>query len=646
MINPFRLSYLKEAIDFLQRQLELMINWVPKCKLALEEESDQQRARESITSLLKSDKEMVSGIYDKVKEFNTQELLEKLPIVEQVTKLCEIDDTLRKVSKDVKGLVDEYYAANFDPYLREIKKAISDIYSDLILLLPNISYEIGLLERHFHNPSNSERSILPELNESITLLNKHRISFREFLAGYNIGKNEFNGYDVLRSADSVFSPFQSYENLPTSYDQINGSVYNICKRLEPFFKEYRSDEDFAPFAEKFDEIKARTVTKKSDRTGSGKNISSMYDVFNIYEIFTKIFQKMAVKYSFKEEYQKSTEEYLNFEHQAEELVSYNMNAIENAENNLLDASQDEKSKNKIKAIMKEAEEIIRKKRLPFKRLEWLFQQMMKGNFDLVILERSKEDVTIPVTPETSERYGVNNLTKINLIIEEINFWLDGSEKQEKYNLIFTEIEKVNDGTSKDVADLMKEITEIDSDIETRFRHRYSTVIGEMGSVMISLKHVLTNPLEQKTLSDRLGETNQWQGYTKRLFEVRKNVIVANGLLKNSTMAKINLFPFINLANTRLSLILYEISMRIFSLYEKVDKRSINNMLNILVIFRDYHDVKSLWHTFSIFLEKKKIQDFAVLEDRIKLLTKNDIAKTKILIKFPTKNSKETIKHAN
>jgi len=585
---------------------------------------------------LKNDKEMISDIYNKVKEFDSSELLEKLPIEEQIAILGEVDDTLRKAGKDVEGLVSKHYTANFDPYLREISKAIRDVYSEFIFLLPNIRYEIELLEQHFRDPSNSERSILPELHESITHLEKHRISFKEFLAGFRLGNEEFKGYENLRVVDSVFSPFQSYENLPASYDQINGCVYNICKRLEPFLKEHKSDEDFVPFAEKFNEIKARTAARKSDSIGTGKNISSMYDVFNIFETFNKILQKMAATYSFREEYQKSAEEFMNFEQHAEKLISYNINAVKDAKNNLLDTSQEEKEKNKIEALMKEAEQVIQKKKLPFKRLEWLFQQMIKGNFDLVILERSKEDVTLPVTPDTTEKYGGDNLTKINLIIEEISFWLDESEKQGKYYTIFNEIEKVNDGTNNDITDLMKKITEINSDIETRFRHLYPSVIGELGSVMKSLKQVLTSPVERKKIGDRLGETDQWQGFSERLFEVRKNILVANGLLKNGNMAKINLFPFIKLAGNRLSLILYEISMRMFSLYENVDKRSINNMLNILVIYRDYHNVKSLWLTFSIFFEKKRVQDFAVLEDRIKILAKSNIAKAEILKKFPAK----------
>ncbi|MEE8483381.1 MAG: hypothetical protein V3S46_02195, partial [Nitrospinota bacterium] len=188
----------------------------------------------------------------------------------------------------------------------------------------------------------------------------------------------------------------------------------------------------------------------------------------------------------------------------------------------------------------------------------------------------------------------------------------------------------------DMAGLMEIVGQFDKDLEAKFRHLYPSTIFELGSVMVALKKVFTSPSNRKILSARLGETDPHEAYMPRLLNSRKNILVANSLLKNSKMARINLFPFIKLANIELSFILYELSMKLFSLYGNVDKRSLANMLDIQLIFREYHDVKSLWRSFGIFFGRNVVLNFHLMEGTIKMLTKNTAVKDELLRKFPDK----------
>ncbi|MEE8430946.1 MAG: hypothetical protein V3S16_06840, partial [Candidatus Desulfatibia sp.] len=434
MIVPHRLNILKEAIDFLNRQYDLIIKRIPNCKLTLDNNSDEEQEKERIIRLLENNKGMVSGIYDQVKEYNSSELLAEVSVDDQIVKLVETENTLRKVRKDLEDIVGKHYEAKLGPNLREISKSIDAVYSEFVFLVPNILYEIEIIEDHFRNPLNAEKTIMPDLQESINHFKKKRISFEEFLNGFKMGNKNFKGFKYFRTVDSVFSPFQSYENMPDKYDQINGCIYNICKSLESFMKEFKNDKDFVDVAEKFENIKRKTtVTRKTASTRGKKNVSTMSEVFDVYNVLGKIFRKMAVKYSFRDEYTKSTLLFKDYEKLTGELVSYDTGAIDAEVNTLIDATQDENAKKQIGTLIEEVRELIHKKRLPLERLSWLLQQIKAGNYNIVVMEREMEELTIPITPHIAEKYGENNLKEINLIIEEIDFWLHGTEKQEKYN---------------------------------------------------------------------------------------------------------------------------------------------------------------------------------------------------------------------
>ncbi len=69
-------------------------------------------------------------------------------------------------------------------------------------------------------------------------------------------------------------------------------------------------------------------------------------------------------------------------------------------------------------------------------------------------------------------------------------------------------------------------------------------------------------------------------------------------------------------------ILYELSMKLYSNYESVDARSINYMIELLSLFRDYHDILSLWFSLSTFLKLGNISSLAAIEEKIKRLPSN------------------------
>ncbi len=116
-------------------------------------------------------------------------------------------------------------------------------------------------------------------------------------------------------------------------------------------------------------------------------------------------------------------------------------------------------------------------------------------------------------------------------------------------------------------------------------------------------------------------------------KVKRNLAV---LASNheSLKSNINKFPFLKGTLEDLCQLLYDTSMQLFITYEMADQRSILNMTNILSIYNEFHDVKSIWQAFSHYFQQNNISNFYANETKTIRLTQNFLCKTEFDKLFP------------
>ena len=75
--------------------------------------------------------------------------------------------------------------------------------------------------------------------------------------------------------------------------------------------------------------------------------------------------------------------------------------------------------------------------------------------------------------------------------------------------------------------------------------------------------------------------------------------------------------------------LYDLSMQLFILFEGLDAKGITNMINILSTYNEFHDLSSLWASFSHYFKKNNIANLSVNELTMRQLTKDPRCKEKL-----------------
>tara|TARA_B100000959_G_scaffold107648_1_gene113418 strand:+ start:3055 stop:3423 length:369 start_codon:yes stop_codon:yes gene_type:complete len=121
-------------------------------------------------------------------------------------------------------------------------------------------------------------------------------------------------------------------------------------------------------------------------------------------------------------------------------------------------------------------------------------------------------------------------------------------------------------------------------------------------------------------------------------KVKRNLAVL-GSDHESLKENINKFPFLKGALEDLCQLLYDNSMKLFITYGMADQRSILNMTNILSVYNEFHDAKSVWHAFSQYFHSNNIPNFYANETKIIRLTQNLLCKTEFDKLFPKKKKK-------
>jgi len=166
-------------------------------------------------------------------------------------------------------------------------------------VLPNIRFELNYMEKYYREPTNMGNSVTPELNELVNSLEEHSITLDEFFNGYGSGEDKTLGFNVLRMKNGLFSKYQFFDNSPEAYKQLNDIYYQVCKFMESFLKDKRSEPDLGKF---YFQVKEMNML-----------ISRMSDVFDTGNFLTSLIKKSKKKYSYVDEVRKSVALLADFE---------------------------------------------------------------------------------------------------------------------------------------------------------------------------------------------------------------------------------------------------------------------------------------------------------------------------------------------
>lgn len=628
MIELRKVHYVKENVEFLKSQLEFFKKKFGEEKKIEPKGNSPEEEKSRIIAMIDSHKVKLPKIIQQVEGIKTKEDLRNIKTTDFIIRLQTIDEIINTIIADIQTITKEQIYCKLENYKREILKSAYSILGLFDFLIPNIKNEINFFKRFYRIPSNAANTILPELEELILNLNKHKITLKDFIHGYKLGKNNIEGYDDLRVRNNVFSRYQSYENSPEDYDEINRCILSICRAIMPFLSEQRTEPEFAKFFSQIEEINRKALNPKL-----GLNVSGMKDVFELSSLFRSMITKVGKKYSYREELKDAKIKVEEFNNLKKSIISYNEVILKKQEEKFAKLFSDKNKKMMFERIISEVKKYMEEKTLPFDRIDMVFSKLIKKDFNIVVLEKEADDLTIQITPHLAEKFGENNLKRINIIILEIDFWLPYESKQ----LMFEEISKVTQKIQADEPidnkEFMAMMQDFNKEIDEKYRKLYPNQINLANSIVKNYSKIFANKREQDRLNKRLMDKEAWNEASSRVLKVKRNLAVL-GSNHESLKANINKFPFLKGALEDLCQLLYDASMQLFITYEMADQRSILNMTNILSVYNEFHDVKSMWHAFFHYFHQNTISNFYANETKTIRLTQNFLCKTEFDKLFP------------
>ncbi len=318
------------------------------------------------------------------------------------------------------------------------------------------------------------------------------------------------------------------------------------------------------------------------------------------------------KYSYVDEVRKSVALLQNFNELKKPLITYNELEVKRTQKLLESRLTKKDEKTRLKAIMDEAWTCIQAREIHFSRLDMIFSKLLKKNFNIVVREKDADDITITITPHHEARYGRDILNRINIIIQEIDFWYPPDEKQLLFQSIAKTTEKIQADEPLDKKAFVEMMQNYDQSMEKNIRKTYPDKVKELSSIYSAFKKLFPGKTQKVKLEKRLMNDKIWDEISEDLEKVKRNIAVlsSGGASLNKN---VNKFPFLQVAIEHLSQVLYDLSMQMFILFEGVDTRSITNMTNILSTYNDFRDIPSLWAAFSRYFAKTSMPNLSVNE---------------------------------
>lgn len=632
MIDPRRAPQVKENIEFTKNQLSLFKQKIESEKNVVSKNNTPEAEKSRIGSLIDSHCKKLLQINKQIEDIRSKDDITKIGWPKITGRLQLINEIICQINKDVEVITGEQFNCNLENYKREIFKSTSSVMELFDFIIPNMRNEINNLRRFYRVPSNAANTIIPTLDDLLSNFENQKITLKDFIYGYGHGKDKVEGYNDLRVKNKVFSRYQYYEQSAETYNEFNKCIYDICKAIWPFISEQRSEPEIASLFSQFEEINRKASNPKLE-----PNIRSMSDIFEFSSKFRTLILKVGKKFSYREEYKNAKTKIDEFYKLQKTTVTYFDEVL---------TSQEEKLKklmNKIEIvkfnkIMTDVKKYIEEKTLPFERIEMIFEKLIKKDFNVIVMEKDAEDLTIQVTPHLAEKFGENNLKRINIIIQEIDFWFPSDNKQWLFEELSIVTQKIQDDKPLDTEEFTKKMDDFNKEIETKYRSLYSDQIKLLNSIVINFTSVLATKRDQEKLNKRLMEKEAWNHISSRLMSVKRNLAVLTGKhtpeVQASLASNINKFPFLKNAIESLCQLLYDYSMMLFITYEMADQRSIINMTNILATYNEFHDAKSLWQAFSNYFQQVMISNFYANETKTIRLTQNFLCKNELDRLFP------------
>jgi len=614
-INPTQIEQVKNQIEILNNQLTLCQDKIKGAPVIEPKNNTPEQERARLIAIVHSQKKKLPAITRQVETLGKNDL----QAAQVIDSLKAVDNLFKSMKSDIAQIVEDQYEAKLEMYKQEIFKSIDIVLDPIDLLIPNIRHEIAFLDKHYNLPVNAENSILPELNELVEELEEGEISLNDFFTGYGSGENRKRGYNELRAHKDIFSVFQFYENSPEAYWPISACYTEFCKTVEPFLNEYRSELELGKFLYQIRD-KSRTINR-------------MGDIFEFNDFMHQVVKKSSRKYSYRKEVKKIKSILSQFGEMRKTLIVYNQDEINRQLTELRTKYIEEGEIRRLNEFWAEAQELMDDGRLPFKRLEHLFEKLRAKDFNIIIQEKDADDLTIAITPHHEQKYGRDILERINIIIQEIDFWYPPDTKQLLFQSLSKTTEKIQADEPVDKKEFLVLMQGYDREIEANIRATYADRVRELNNVFTAFQKSFFTKLDRDRLEKRLEDKGIWDLITPMLKIVNKNLSVLSS--GNQPLKKnVNKFKFLKAASDEMCQLLYDLAMQYFVLFPGVEGKSITNMVNILTAFNEFHDVNALWSAFSHYHKKTSLPNLAVNEKVIIQMTQNSRCRAHLKELFP------------
>jgi hypothetical protein len=384
MIESKALPEFKTYIETLVNQLSLFENKVKDAPEIEPGEKGPEEERSRILSVLNSYKEKAREIEKEASGPLCRNGSGQIDLSRVLQGLKGIDKTTIELKQDIEKIAEDQYECKLEIYKQEVFKSVDLILAAFDFILPNIRFELSYMEKFYREPANMGNSVTPELNELVNNLEEHDITLDQFFNGYGSGEDKVLGYNVLRMKNGLFSKYQFFDNSPEAYKELNDIYYQICKFMEFFLKDKRSEPELGKF---YFQVKEMSML-----------IARMSDVFNTGDFLTSLLKKSKKKYSYVDEVRKSVALLKNFNEIKKSLIVYNESELNRAQKVLESRLSQEAEKTRLKAIMEETWNCVHAGEIHFSRLDMIFSKLLKKNFNIVVREKDAEDITIIITP--------------------------------------------------------------------------------------------------------------------------------------------------------------------------------------------------------------------------------------------------------
>ncbi len=620
MIDSNKIPQFNEAFETLEIQFGLLLEKIRESDSIEPGSNSPEEEKSRLLSIVETRRKEVLSISEIVKNQPATIKPDDKIFREHLETLLKIDGCIRKTKNDIAALAEEQYAIKLDLYKQEIFKSLEAAEDLIDYIFPNIQHEIEYLENHYGKADNAAASILPELEKLLADFRGHEISFNEFLFGYEDDDEKVAGYNRLRAENNLFSRFQFYENHTDDYQEISRRLKEIGAAIHPLLIEKRLEP----------EIEALIPRLTMDEY---TRISRANDIFYFNALLNSMIKVVGRKFSYRMEYKKARQLFDDFVRLQKSLIFYNL-----AEFNLMRRALETKlvdEKENFEELLDDLKKSIDEKTIAFHRIGFVMEKISKRDFNVSVFEKDPDDITLHITRHLEKDYGRNLLERINVVVQEIDFWYPTETRRILFDQIGQFTRDIQSNQAVDKKAFLGFMKNCDKEIEENQRKSYPERIKVAVQILVSFQTTFSEKVMRDKLEKRLSNPEIWKEIAPMLEGAKKNLTVLNSGSASLT-ENVNKFPFLKGALDELCQLFYDLAMQLFVGYEKKDAISVVNMTNILSVYNEFHEIKSCSAAFMHFLNKIIIPNFQVNEKLMMALSKDPRCGARFKKLFPEK----------